>query len=246
MTETVLITGAARRLGRLIAEHLAMNGCFVWIHYRSHEEDAFTLRDRILASGGHAECVRADLTDTDLIDLMLERIQNSEHGNVSTLINNASFFLRGRLGETSSAEWDQVMGTNLKSVWYLSSRFAETFPSAKRIISIGDAAVSGGYAGHAVYGLSKYALKYLTEQMAAAYAPGVRVSLLSPGLVLQGIGEPDESWELRMKQTLTDNNEIVREIMSGIDFLMTDPGITGSELMIDNGSHLNLKSGNMK
>ncbi|MBQ6510096.1 MAG: SDR family oxidoreductase [Flexilinea sp.] len=246
MDDTVLITGAARRLGSLTAEHLAANGCFVWINYRSHETEAFALRDQIIRSGGRADCVRADLSDTDQIDLMLERIRNSEHGELTTLINNASYFPNRTLNETSPSEWDQVMNTNLKAVWYLSIGFADRFPSAKRIISIGDAGVTGGYAGHAVYGLSKYALKYLTEQMAAAFAPRLHVSLLSPGLVLQGTGESDESWELRHKQTKTDNKNIIREIMSGIDFLMSDPGITGSELLIDNGSHLNCKFGNMK
>ena len=246
MNDTVLITGAARRLGGLTAGHLAANGCFVWIHYRSHEAEAIALREQIIRSGGRAECVKADLSDTDQIDLMLERIRSSENGELTTLINNASYFPNRTLNETSPSEWDQVMNTNLKAVWYLSIRFAERFSSAKRIISIGDASVTGGYAGHAVYGLSKYALKYLTEQMAAAFAPRLYVSLLSPGLVLQGAGESDESWKLRHKQTLTDNSNIIREIMSGIDFLMSDPGITGSELQIDNGSHLNCKFGNMK
>ena len=246
MTETVLITGAARRLGKLIAEHLAANGCFVWIHYLSHENEAFALRDQILRSGGRADCVRADLSDTKQIDLMLEQIRNTEQGDLTTLINNASFFLKKKLGKTSPSEWDHVINTNLKAVWYLSSCFAESFPSAERIISIGDASVSGGYSEHAVYGLSKYALKYLTEQMASAYAPRLHVNLLSPGLVLQGNGESDESWENRQKKTLTDNTGIIREIMAGIDYLMTDPGTSGSELMIDNGLHLACRSGNMK
>lgn len=246
MAETILITGSSRRLGKLIAKHLASNGSFVWIHYRSHEEEAFSLRDQILRSGCQAECIQADLTDTGQIDLMLERIRRTDFGDLSTLINNASFFLKGTLNETDPSDWDKVMNTNLRAVWYLSSRFAEIFPSAKRIISIGDASISGGYAGHAVYGLSKYALKYLTEQMAAAYAPGIHVNLLSPGLVLQGQGESDENWKHRLDRTLTDNSDIISEIICGIDFLMMDPGLHGSELIIDNGLHINCKNGNMK
>ena len=242
MTETVLITGAARRLGKLIAEHLAANGCFVWIHYFTHESDAVLLRDQIVKSGGCADCVRADLTDTEEIDLMLEKIRQTDHGKLTTLINNASTFLPGKLGDTSPAQWDGVMDTNLKAVWYLSVRFAESFASARRIISIGDANVSQGYAAHAVYGLSKYALKYLTEQMASAFAPKVRVNLLSPGLVLQGENEPDEIWKQRQKKTLTDNSEIIPGLLNGITYLMSDPGINGSELTLDNGLHLHSKS----
>lgn len=238
MTETVLITGAARRLGKLIAERLASEGCFVWIHYRSHESGALSLRDQIKENGGMAECVQADLTDTEQIDQMLVKILHSNHGKITTLINNASLFLSGTLEETSSAEWDKVINTNLKSVWYLSVSISKKFPTIKRIISIGDANLSGGYKRHAVYGLSKFALKYLNEQMASAFSPRIRTILLSPGLVLQGEHEPDEIWNHRLEKTLTDNNEIVQGILSGISYLMTDPGINGSEMLIDNGLHL--------
>ena len=70
MTETVLITGAAGRLGKLIAERLASEGCFVWIHYRSHESEAILLRDQIKENGGQAECVQADLTDMEERELL--------------------------------------------------------------------------------------------------------------------------------------------------------------------------------
>lgn len=109
---------------------------------------------------------------------------------------------------------------------------------AKRIMTIGDAAVSNGYAGHALYGLSKFGLKYLTEQMAAAFAPGIRVNLISPGYVLQGESEPDEIWKKRFSCTLTDNDDIVRSVLDSISFLMSDPGMTGSELVLDNGARL--------
>ncbi len=236
--ETVLITGAARRLGRLIAKDLSASGCFVWIHYRSHNVEAFALRDDIIAGGGQCDCVGADLTDTGQIDSMLRHIQDSEHGKLTALINNASVFPAGTILDTSADLWDRVIDTNLKAVWYLSARFAECFPSAKRIITIGDASVSKGYADHAVYGLSKYALKYLTGQMAEAFAPAVRVNLLSPGLVLQGDRESDESWKQRVENLPVSNSGIVDAVLQGVRFLMSDPGMTGSELMIDNGLHL--------
>ena len=244
--EHVLITGSARRLGSLIAEDLAGAGCFVWIHYRMHGDEAAALRDRIILNCGAAECVRADLTDAREIDRMLEAIAASDHGGLTTLINNASVIKKGTLGDTSAEDWDRLMDTNLKAVWYLSTRFADSFPNARRIITIGDASVSRGFAGHAVYGLSKYALKYLTEQMAIAYAPKIWVNLLSPGLVLQGDKEPDESWQNRVSRTLHDNGEIIEALLKGIRFLMTDPGLTGSELLIDNGLHLHGKPEIMK
>ena len=76
--ETVLITGASRRLGSRIAENLAADSCFVWIHYLTHREEAFDLRSKILSSGGQAECVQCDLRIPDQIDLMLKTISASE------------------------------------------------------------------------------------------------------------------------------------------------------------------------
>ncbi len=241
--EPVLITGASRRLGGIIAKDLAAEGHFIWIHYRTHEDDAFALRDEIISSGGKSECIYADLSNTDQIDFMLDRIKKSADGNLTTLVNNASLFERGTISRTQPDTWDRIMNTNLKAVWYLSIRFADTFKAAKSIITIGDASVSKGYAGHAVYGLSKYALKYLTIQLAEAYAPRIQVNLLSPGLVLKGDNESDESWKRRTQNLLYDNSGIVDSVLNGIRFLMTVPGMSGTELFIDNGLHI---SGNAK
>ena len=241
MMETVLITGAARRLGRLIAEDLAKDGCHVWVHYLTHEEEARQLCLEIRKNGGQADRVRADLADIDQINRMLADIQNSEHGCLTALINNASVFPRGTIRQTAPDAWDRTMNINLKAVWYLSSRFAELFPTAGQIITIGDAGTGNLMPGHAVYALSKHALKFLTEQMAEAFAPAIRVNLLSPGLVLRGEGEPEEIWKKRREKSLLNNDAIADSVLDGIRFLMKNPGITGSELIVDNGSRFGTK-----
>ena len=243
--ETVLITGAARRLGSRIAENLAADGCFVWIHYLTHREEAFALRDKILSVGGQAECVQCDLSSPEQIDHMLEVISDSGNGRLTVLINNASVFLRKRLQETDTDEWDRILNTNIKAVWYLSNRFAAEFSSARKIITIGDANISNHMAQHAVYALSKHALKFLTEQMALAYAPKIAVNLLSPGLVMKGDNEPESIWNQRQKRALTENHNIIAQVMNGVRFLMSDSGMTGADLIIDNGTHLFRKNENI-
>ena len=239
--ETVLITGAARRLGRLIAEDLAKDGCFVWVHYLTHEDDARKLCLEIRENGGQADCVRADLADIGQINRMLSDIRDSDHGCLTALINNASVFPGGTIRQTAPDDWDRTMNINLKAVWYLSSRFAELFPAAGQIITIGDAGTCSLMPGHAVYALSKHALKFLTEQMAEAFAPAIRVNLLSPGLVLRGESEPEETWEKRREKALLKNDAIIDSVLDGIRFLMKNPGITGSELIVDNGFRFGTK-----
>lgn len=243
--ETVLITGAARRLGSQITKSLAADGCAVWIHYMTHREEAFALRDNIISDGGQAECVQCDLTNTDQIDHMLKVIADSNMGNLTTLINNASVFLRKDFQKTDTDEWDQIMNTNLKAVWYLSNQFAIVFPSSRKIITIGDANASSRMAQHAIYALSKHALKLLTEQMALAYAPKISVNLLSPGLVMKGDNEPEAIWNQRQKRALTNNHNIIIQVINGVRYLMSDSGMTGSELIIDNGAHLFRKNENL-
>lgn len=244
--ETVLITGAARRLGRRITENLAADGCFVWIHHLTHREEAFALRDNIISAGGQAECVQCDLTKTDQIDRMLKVIADSPNNQLTTLINNASVFVNKDLRETDADEWDQILNTNLKSVWYLSNQFAAEFSSARKIITIGDANASSHMTQHAVYALSKHALKLLTEQMASAYAPKISVNLLSPGLVMKGDNEPDPIWDQRQKRALTDNHNIITQVINGVRYLMNDSGMTGAELIVDNGAHLFSKNENLR
>lgn len=233
--EKVLITGAAHRLGSLIAGDLAAAGCFIWIHYRTHEQEAFQLKKEIREKGGKAECVYSDLEKIDDIRVMLDEIAGSESASLTTLINNASVFSSGTIQSTTTDEWNRTMNINLRSVWFLSTQFAEHFPTAKRIITIGDASTKSVFAEHAVYGLSKYALKYLTKQMASAFSPRIRVNLLSPGFVLPGEKEPEEVWKKRTVRALCDNSDIIDSVLRGIRFLMEDPGMTGSEIVIDNG-----------
>ena len=237
--EAVLITGAAHRVGGAFAKELAKRGYFVWIHYHTRREEALATLRSIQEAGGSGEIIAADLAEPAEIDNMLDEISASANRSLTTLINNASLYLPGTLTSADIDDWDRVMNTNLRSVWYLSKEFVSAFHSAKRIITIGDASVSGGYAKHAFYGLSKFSLKYLSEQMAAAFAPDVRVNLISPGLILRAESEHEEVWKQRNEKTLTDNSQCLNEVIKALLFLMEDPGMTGSELIIDNGLHLN-------
>ncbi len=217
MPESVLITGAGRRVGAMIARHLAAKNCFVRLHYHTSEADALALRNEIRRNGGKAEVVRADLRDIHDIDRMIAQIHAD---GITTLINSASLFCAGTLRTAMPEEWDAVMNVGLRAVWYLTDRLAASCPSLRHVINIGDASVSGGYRGHAVYGLAKAALDYLTKQQAELYAPHTAVSLLAPALLMKADDETDESWRRRRERLGTDETVGAEALFAEIDGLL--------------------------
>lgn len=217
MPESVLITGAGRRVGAMIARHLAAENCFVRLHYHTSEAEALSLRNEICRKGGKAEVVHADLRDIRDIDRMIAEIHAD---GITTLINNASVFRSGTLRNTAPEDWDDVMNVGLRAVWYLTDRLSASCPSLRRVINIGDANVSGGYCGHAVYGLAKAALDYLTKQQAELYAPHVAVSLFSPSLLMKADDESDESWQSRCVRLKTDETAGAEALFTEIDGLL--------------------------
>lgn len=239
MKQCTLVTGGAKRVGREICLALAEMGYFVWIHYRSSEAEAWQLREEIRRNGADADCIKADLSHTEEIDGMFERIRKS--GKVpELLVNNASCFLQASLSDTSPAQWDQVMNTNLRAVWYGSEQFVRCLKedagkSMGNIIHIGDVRARTLYAQHSVYGLSRYALRWLTRQQAAAYAPGVHVNLISPDLILKGEDEPDEDWQRRIAFSTNGKAGSPSDVLEGICWILKDRSLTGCEILAHDG-----------
>ncbi len=229
MPESVLITGAGHRVGAVIAKHLAAKGCFVRLHYHSAEADALALRDEIREAGGRADVIRADLRDLSEIDRMIEAVRGDE---VTALINSASLFLPGTLSEASPENWNDVMNVGLRAVWYLTDRLAASCPSLRRVINIGDVNVSGGYKKHAVYGLAKAALEYLTRQQAALYAPRIAVSLITPSLLLKGDDESDETWRRRCERLKTNETVGMNSLLAEIDGSVFGPACEPQKQLI--------------
>ena len=171
-----LITGAADRVGRAIALHLAETGFDVGIHYYTSEDQAAHTQREIESLGRKAFIIKANLANpTDIENMFKELSQNNAHINV--LVNSAAIMPRSDLMKISWQEWDQILNVNLRAAWLVSRNAVDFMQDKSLIINISDAGADLHWTGYGAYGISKYALNrinLLTRQTICACDQSVR------------------------------------------------------------------------
>lgn len=237
MTESVLITGCVRRLGKIIACHLADLGYHVWLQYLRDDMEAENTCQQINRVGGSASLIKADLQDTDEIIRMFDFIR--ENGELTTLINNAAIFYRSNLATLSVTDWDRLFDINLRAVWLCSREAAkligENPTKSGLIINMSD---SGSYQYWKEYGgytLSKAAVRDLTILLAKTFAPKIRVNSISPGLILPEESMDEKTWKYLSSETLLKKSGEPEDILNAVDYLMKSDYITGIDIPVDGG-----------
>ena len=234
--DTVLITGAARRLGRATALALAAQGANIVVHYRHSSEEALTLVDALIATGVEAWAVQADLSDEAGCTRLLSAIAGTV-GTVHHLVNNASIFPEDTL-DTLSLE---SLSSNVALHALAPQRLAQGLHDAgqlKTVTNLLDTRVVDYDQLHVSYHLSKRMLMSLNAMMALEWAPTVRVNAVAPGLILppEGMGQDylQERAHTNPLQTIGNETDIANAIL----FLMTNKFITGQIIYVDGGRHL--------
>ena len=236
---TVLVTGAAKRIGRAIALELARRGARVAVHYRVSEVEAREALKLIESSGGSGILVRADLTDTDAIDGLVGEI-GSRLGTLDVLINNASVFSAGTSGDTTRAMWDEQMDTNARAPFFLAQRAAKVMAQSGRggkIINLADVAGEVVWPAYFAYSVSKAALLAATRGLAKAYAPAIQVNALSLGPVHFPEHYSDEQKRLAVDRTLLKRAGSPDDVVRAVLFLVENDYITGDVIHVDGGRH---------
>ncbi len=231
----VLITGAAARIGKTTAQHLADCGADVAIHYRSSEEPARRLRDELNDQGITCEILQADLTDVDELSDLVARADDAI-GPINALVNNAAIWRDTPFGDVTHSQWDALFDTNLRAPFFLTQQFANR--AADRpgacVVNLVDVFGKRPLVGYSAYGMSKAALWYMTEVLAAELAPHIRVNGIAPGTVLLNEDhDADMADELdeRIPMGLTGGPEDVAETVA---FLIGGPSyITGEVIAVD-------------
>ena len=237
--KSVLITGAGKRIGKAIALDLAAQGWGVAVHYFTSKDDADEVVTEITRQGGRAAAVQANLgveAETQgLVPAAVEQI-----GPLTALINNASVFERDEIDDADRQSWDRHMETNLRAPLVLSQAFARQLPAEERgcIVNIIDQRVWNLTPHFVSYTLSKAGLWTLTQTLALALAPRIRVNGIGPGPTLRNDRQSEEhfaaQWENIPLQRPTDPEEICQ----GVRFILDAPALTGQMIALDGGEHL--------
>jgi pteridine reductase len=238
--KTVLITGAAKRLGAAIARDLHQRGMDIIIHYHRSGSEAQALSAELnTLRPGSASLVQADLNDTsaamDVIDTAV-----SDHGRLDVLINNASSFYPTPVAEATVQQWDDLFNTNLKAPFFLAQRaYRHLSVSSGCIINITDIHAQRPLQDYPLYSTAKAGLIMLTMALAREFGPAVRVNAVSPGAILW-----PEHMNVAIKEKILSRTVLKRrgdplDIAKAINFLINDADyITGQVLVLDGGRSL--------
>ena len=233
----VLITGAARRIGRELALAVARAGGDVVIHFGQSQADAQSLCAEIESLGRRAFLLQADLTDPKQAETLVPRAR--EHGPLYALVNNAAIF-ESLSWETSTLEdWNRHLMVNLTVPFLLSQAFARLLPQGEtgRIINLLDWRALRPGPDHLPYTISKSALAALTRSLAIAFAPRISVN----GLALGAILPPKDGAFLQklIEKVPAGRWADLDEVSQALVFLLEGPAyITGEIIHIDGGRHL--------
>lgn len=235
----VLITGAAKRLGRAIALKLADEGYDVAIHYRSSKPDAESLAAEILAKGRRAALVDGELSKESDVVTFVPRA-TAALGVVTALVNSASVFEDDRVETMTRASWDKHIEANLRAPLVLAQGFAKALPAGAHgaIVNLIDQAVLNLTPQFMSYTVSKAALWTLTQTLAQALAPRIRVNAVAPGPSLKAERQTQANFDAHVKATLLQRPSAPQDIAGAVHYLLTAPAVTGQMITVDSGQHL--------
>ncbi len=233
----VLITGAARRVGRSLALACARAGAHVAIHYGRSQAEAESLAAEVQALGRRACLLQADLNDPASAAGLVE--QAAAFGPLFGLVNNASVFEPLDWQSTSLADWNRHLAVNLTAPFLLSQAFARQLAGGEgRIVNLLDWRALRPGPDHLPYTISKAALAALTRSLAAALAPAVTVNGLALGAILPPVDGPSSGAALP-PGVPAGRWASLDEVDRALLFLLDGPAyITGEILHVDGGRHL--------
>jgi NAD(P)-dependent dehydrogenase (short-subunit alcohol dehydrogenase family) len=180
-----LVTGAAKRVGRVVAHELAGRGAHVIVHYHTSDAAAGKTVASLQALGVRAEALRADLADPAAVRRLADDAE-ALSGGVALLVNSASNYLRTPFDTITDADWDASLDVNLKAPFLLATSLGRAMRARGEgcIVNVADWAGERPYRNYLPYCVSKAGLIALTRALAKELAPAVRVNAVSPGPVL--------------------------------------------------------------
>lgn len=235
---TALVTGAGRRLGRVLALRLAALGCNLVLHANKSASDAFSVASKLQTRGVECHVLEADLDDPAQARLLVERAKKAAGRSINFLVNNASTFTPATV---DGLEWDGLatdLRVNAWAPFELTRAFAKQTRRAGAVVHLLDTRIADYDWQHVGYHLSKRMLADMTRLQAVSLAPKIRVNAVAPGPILPPDGEAEaalERWGKHLPLRRTPSPDDVADAML---YLLGATGVTGQVLHVDGGRHL--------
>ena len=233
---SVLVTGAAKRIGKAICLSLSLRGFNIALHYHHSSNEAKTLSEEIRNNRVQCELFCCDLSNTKQTNELVSKVYK-KFSDLNVLINNASIFEPATIKSASHNLLRRHFAVNFDAPFILTSQFAKKCKKGQ-IINILDTHVAHNTTQHATYLLSKKALGNLTKLSAVEFAPHIRVNAVAPGLILPPEQEDEDYLERLTKRVPLQRKGDVDQIAHAIHFLLSNPYITGETIFVDGGQHL--------
>ncbi|WP_192879372.1 pteridine reductase [Microbulbifer sp. A4B17] len=239
----VLITGAAARLGRAIAEELHRDHSVV-IHYRNSADAAKALANELnQLRPNSAIALHSELNSAEACSNLAQRAQEA-WGGIDVLVNNASAFHPTPVGKATEEDWDRLVGSNLKAPFFLTQALKETLGQQQGcVVNMADIHAERPMPEHTIYCAAKAGLVMLTKSLALELSPQIRVNAVAPGAILW---PEQEATNEAKKAQITQRIPLARtgdpsDIAKTVRFLVCDaPYINGQVIAVDGGRNLNI------
>ena len=241
--KTVLVTGAAKRVGRSIVHELHAAGANIVVHYRHAIEAARTLTDELNeARPDSAMCLQADLlaieSMTPLVSATMARF-----GRLDALVNNASSFFATPLGAIDEAAWGDLIGSNLKAPLFLTQAAAPYLKAVHgAVVNVTDIHAERPLEGYPLYCAAKAGLLGLTRALAIELAPEVRVNAVAPGFIETAMTAalPEDIRKEWIQKIPLRRGGTVDDIANVATFLASDMSayVSGQVIQVDGGMNM--------
>jgi len=240
--KVVLITGGAKRVGAAICRRLHAAGATLMLHYRESAGEARLLQAELNNQRPDSVAlIQADLLDLGKLHSIVDQTLQT-HGKLDGLVNNASSFFQTPVGEITAAQWEDLIGTNLRAPLFLSQAAAPALKKTQgAIVNITDIHADRPLKNYVVYSVAKAGLVGLTRSLARELAPEVRVNAVAPGPILW---PDDASFDELSRQRIISHTLLRREgtpedIAKAVYFLLAEATyVTGDTINVDGGRHV--------
>ena len=241
--KTVLVTGAAKRLGRAIALDLARHGWNIALHYNSSEREARATCEDARTAGVKVALLDADLMREDHTSALVARAVK-ELGPLTALVNSASLFENDEWVSATRESWDKHIEVNLRAPFVLSQAFAKQLPLGMHgaIVNMIDQRVLKPTPQFLSYSLSKPGLHWLNTTLAQALGPRIRVNAVGPGPTMRNARQSDADFQRQRDATILKSGAEPQDVCEAVRYLLEAKAVTGQMIAVDGGQHLAWKT----